>query len=78
MERNVDNEIMLQAAKCEKDCACLSNGADICPVAINMDTGVLFVKYTRKRGCKYKMTYGYKDTICTCPVRKELYTKYQI
>jgi hypothetical protein len=43
-----------------------------------MSTGVLFVKYTKKRGCKYKMDYGYKDTICTCPVRKELYAKYQI
>ena len=78
MQYDVAETTRLQAIKCDKDCACVTEGADICPVAIKMSTGVLFVKYTKKRGCKYKMDYGYRDTICTCPVRKELCAKYKI
>jgi hypothetical protein len=78
MSISIGDDLKKQATKCEKDCACLGENSSICPVAIKMDTGVLFVDYNKRRSCKYKMSYGYKDTICTCPVRKELYSRYKI
>ena len=77
MSYEIPIDIVNQATKCPKDLSCLNNGKQIvCPPINNIAGEILFIKtHTRRSVCPYKMSFGY-SFICHCPVRKEIYKRY--
>jgi len=74
----IENEIQRETTRCKKDFNCLKNeGTNCCKVMNCVNDKVHFVNYTSKDYCGYKMTFGYSD-ICTCPIRKEIFSKYAL
>jgi hypothetical protein len=49
----------------------------MCPVEIHIEGSVLFVTAPHSLLCPYKIHFG-TNYICTCPVRYELSSRYNI
>ncbi len=77
-EIKVNPEILKNTTECKKDFSCLSgNRTDLCKVELNVNDKIHFVKCLSDEPCDYKKSFGY-SFICICPVRKELYNRYNI
>ena len=73
----IDKELLEKTTDCNKDFACLNNDKHICcKVEHCVNNKVHFVKCLDNY-CSYRMSYGYSD-ICNCPIRKEIFNKYNI
>ena len=74
----VSDEIKKSAVKCEKNYICLSrNEENVCKVISSVDDHIMHVYCAHVDKCVYK----YPDEgrcLCTCPVRKEIYDKYDV
>jgi hypothetical protein len=79
MNKNiVINEKIIKKTKCLFNFVCLSDPDKIlCKVESNVGNSVLFVKPTNGSICNYKTNFG-EGHICKCPVRKEIYEKYNL
>ncbi len=78
MEFHVSNEIKKSAINCRKKFICLSrNEANICKVISSVNNDVIFVYCQNNCVCVYQHNFNNR-IICTCPVRLEIYSKYDI
>ncbi len=72
-------EIVKEADKCQKDHACLNDRHyTLCEVDFQREKahfGILVCGY--ETDCPYSSQIG-SQRVCTCPVRQELFKKYQI
>jgi len=72
----IDKTIIAQTTKCKKDIACLKdNGFNICKVSECINNEVHFLECNCDNRCNYRTSFGFKY-LCDCPVRKEIYNKY--
>jgi len=74
-------KISEQAIKAADNCiyhfACLSGDEKcLCAVDDNFNGKILFIKPHNHNACSYRMSFGY-SYICKCPVRKEIFMRYQ-
>ncbi len=77
-EIKISEETVKMAGKCKKNYSCLSEkGADICKVELNVEDKIHFVKCMSIEPCSYRISFGY-SYVCICPVRKELFNRYNI
>ena len=77
MEMKIPQEIIEQTTQCTKNISCLSDKTrDVCKVLHADGVNVLFIEKNAK-SCPYKIPFG-SSYICSCPIRHELYTKYNI
>ena len=75
MEFEVSEEARQNARKCWRGFVCLSGHEEnICTVRDYVGE-VLFVEKRIESYCPYDVTFGYSH-ICTCPVRREIYERY--
>ena len=75
MKFEISEEILQSATKCWRGFTCLSESHNgMCPVR-QWVGDVLFVEKTRQEYCPYDVTFGYSH-ICTCPVRQEIWDRY--
>ncbi len=72
----VNNEIIKKTTKCKKNFRCLSGETPLCKVEERMGE-VIFIMCKEHDPCQYRSYFGYSQ-VCTCPVRKELYSRYKI
>lgn len=71
-------EIVEKTRKCATNLSCLSISAEtLCQAEFLLKNDLLFVKKEHDRRCPYFLEYG-SSGICACPVRLELYKRYQI
>ena len=79
MNKNiVINKKIIKKTKCPFNFVCLSDTDKIsCKVETNINHSVLFVKPTNGSLCNYRTNFG-EGYICKCPVRKEIYEKYNL
>ncbi len=70
-------EILERTTKCKKDFSCLSDKKTICQVELNVDDKIHFVKCMSAEPCDYRISFGY-SFVCLCPVRKELFNRYDV
>ncbi len=72
------DESSLATTSCQKGFTCASGRMDkICKVRELMLGEALLIECTEKLLCHYKESFG-SWAICTCPIRKEIYSKYGI
>ncbi len=72
----IDENISKTATKCIKNLSCMS-GSDICKVELCVDGKIHFIKCMNLEHCNYRISFGY-SFVCNCPVRKELFNRYNI
>lgn len=74
----IDKKIISVTRNCPENFDCLNSDRHVyCKVENCINQNVLFVKYTGKSFCNYKMSFG-NSSICTCPTRKEIFNKYKL
>ena len=77
-EIKINPEILKNTTKCRKDFSCLSGKrTDLCKVELSVKDKIHFVICLNDEPCNYKISFGY-SFVCRCPVRKELYNRYNI
>jgi hypothetical protein len=73
----VSDEAKQSTRYCTRDFACLNGNRDfLCKVEQCLGGQVLFVACLEQGYCSYQRRYGFTGYMCTCPVRKEIYEKY--
>ncbi|HEY9205303.1 MAG TPA: hypothetical protein VIO58_05230 [Candidatus Methanoperedens sp.] len=78
MELAVSEDIIKKTTRCKKGFSCLSGERkDICRVELCIDDKIHFLKCSYDNFCGYQVPFGY-SSVCTCPVRKELFNRYKI
>ncbi len=74
----VSEAAIKKTTKCRKKFSCLSGGiAGICKVEKCIGKDLLFIECKENQYCNYRAYFGY-SSLCTCPVRKELHSRYNI
>ena len=77
-EIRISEDTIKNAGKCRKGHSCLSGQRDdLCKVELNVDDKIHFVKCMSNESCAYRISFGY-SYVCLCPVRKELFNRYNI
>lgn len=71
----IDQDIIDKATKCDKEFACLKESCHpSCKVSDCINYKVHFIEKL-DRHCPYFVHFGF-STVCTCPVRKEIFNIY--
>jgi len=75
----IDQKVIEKTIHCKKEFECLRDVHTSCcinhKVVRCVEKRVLFVKCMDCL-CHYNMTYGVNNIVCSCPVRVEIYRKY--
>jgi len=75
MLKKIDKKIT-DSTECEKSFECLANQENLCKVKLCIAGEVHFLKCD-DNVCKFKAYFG-NESLCTCPVRKEIYNRYKV
>jgi hypothetical protein len=74
----VDESTIKKTTKCKKNFSCLSKERkDLCKVTYNITDKVCFIECKNTEPCDYLFPYGH-SFLCTCPVRKEIFYRYDM
>jgi hypothetical protein len=78
MEIHVSDAARAATTQCKNDFCCLKGKIEnLCPVENCIGGEVHFIKCQKTGGCSYCCSFGYEH-FCACPVRKEIFNKYEI
>ena len=76
MKMKIPDAVIKNTKKCKKLFGCIENDTHVlCKVEHCVDNKVHFIKCLHNDICDYKISFG-KSYFCSCPVRKEIYKKY--
>jgi hypothetical protein len=75
MKYEIDDAIIKGSTQCKKNHACLEGTAPLCSVKLCLMHRIHYVKCLNEEPCTYMNTWD-NSTICTCPVRKEIFNRY--
>ncbi|MBI5099330.1 MAG: hypothetical protein HZB30_08845 [Nitrospirae bacterium] len=73
----VPEEVLQKTTKCNKNFKCLLEDANLCRIICCLGQDINFVKCLGDKACPYLEPHK-KTELCTCPVRNEIYRRYQI
>lgn len=73
----VSEPVLRQTTLCGHKFACLTSSLSICKVQGHMMKGSLVVDCAAGCLCKYQVSFG-TWSICSCPVRREIYDRYAV
>jgi hypothetical protein len=74
----VDDSTINKTTRCEKNFSCLpKKRKDLCKVTYTVEDKVYFVECQNTEPCSYVVPFGH-SFFCSCPVRKEVYVRYNI
>ena len=77
MEIIIDEDTLKSTTKCAKDFSCLKGQNEFCKIEYCVSDTGYFVKCKEHTYCSYKDKFG-GSFYCTCPTRKEIYSKYKL
>ena len=72
----IDESTLRSTTECDKGMQCL-HGANrpLCEVDYSVMDEVFFVHCLNNKRCSYRINFGY-NLMCTCPIRKEIFKRY--
>ena len=78
MAYQISEDIKKRTSQCSNNFGCLTNGkGNICTIHEEI-SGALIIKHLcNKQFCKYFLYYGPRN-ICMCPMRLEIYRRYNV
>lgn len=71
----VDDEVVKKTVVCHNNFACLSGQLPCCSIKKHVGIGVFFIK-DPSCSCLYKSSFGFSNSFCGCPVRREIFRLY--
>jgi hypothetical protein len=75
---HVSDDAKRAADKCPRLFGCLAGAnGDLCKVSSCVDGAMVFVTCEHEGPCPYKHDV-WERTLCTCPVRREIYKRYKL
>ena len=78
MKINIPQDIVQKATKCTKKLRCLSESTDnLCKAICYLSKDLFFVKCLDGKDCAYFEPHEITE-LCTCPVRIEIYQRYNL
>jgi hypothetical protein len=73
----ISEDILWKTTQCTRALSCLNGESDcLCEVEQRIGAEVLFVR-CMNGDCSYRVPFGY-GCVCTCPVRMEMYVRYDL
>ncbi len=75
MKYEIDDAIIKTATECKNNLVCLEGTIPLCSVEHCLMHRIHYVKCLYEEPCPYKETLDHA-TICTCPIRKEIFNRY--
>jgi hypothetical protein len=73
----INKELIKETTKCQKSFDCLNNDKHIFSKVENcVNNKIHFVKCS-DYSCSYLVSFG-NSYVCSCPIRKEIFNKYNI
>jgi hypothetical protein len=73
---DIDPGVLRKAGKCDKALECMyGNSKCLHNVEHSIGEAVCYVKCDEKT-CPYRVSHGFMGTVCSCPVRVEMYKRY--
>jgi hypothetical protein len=75
MKYEIDDATIEAATKCKNNHACLEGTIPLCSIEHCLMHRIHYVKCLYEEPCSYKKTMD-NSTICTCPVRIEIFNIY--
>lgn len=77
MNFQIPEEIVKETTKCNKELKCLTGEAILhCNILYQAKDEDIFYQCLEKGDCAYLEPFK-ETTICTCPIRKEIYQRYK-
>jgi hypothetical protein len=77
MKYNISEETLINTTKCSHNFRCLrDDDFQVCEPEEYVSDELLFVDTKSNIPCSYKLPFA-DSCICHCPVRKEIYRKYE-
>ena len=77
MKYNISEETLIKTTKCSHNFKCLrDDDFQVCKPADYVSDRVLFVDAKSNIPCSYKLPFA-DSFVCQCPVRVEIYRKYE-
>jgi hypothetical protein len=74
----INETIVKETNDCKKNFSCLKTKEhDFCRVRRCISNSVHFIECIDSNNCNYKIAFG-DCQICTCPIRKEIFNKYNL
>ncbi len=74
----IRQDIKHETTNCQKGFSCLSGERkDLCKVLSCYDYDVYFILFENTESCPYQQKIS-ERVYCDCPIRKEIYNKYNI
>jgi len=82
----ISEDVIKQTIKCHSNFSCLDDEEnpkcperlDMCPVENHINGRMVFVDFNKDPSCDYSMPFGENHRICSCPVRNEIYKRYNL
>ena len=77
MNLKIDDHTLQRTTECNKDLACLNDDEHpICKVKFYVGKEFSLIKCLHTEYCFYQTSFGY-SFVCKCPVRNEIYKRYE-
>lgn len=71
----IDDDVVDRATECNRAFSCLAGAKDcLCDIEEVADDPILFIRPDRRLVCPYKVSFG-EFSLCTCPVRREIFLR---
>jgi hypothetical protein len=78
MSFDISDEIKQLTVDCKKGFPCLEGiKENLCKVEHCVNGATHFIRRLNKKSCSYQTSFG-NAFICSCPIRKELYNKFNV
>jgi len=76
----ISDEVKARACDCPREHACLSSaGRACCPVTESVGNAIFVdVNHSGHAACPYRVSFGAKHRLCTCPMRHELFRRHKL
>ena len=82
----ISSDTIKRTTKCQSNFSCLNgeenpkcnNGLAMCSVEDHIAHEMVFVDFNNYYSCNYSIPFGEIHRICNCPVRYEIYKRYQM
>lgn len=84
MKFEINSDTIKRTTKCHCNLNCLNDnenptccdGKPLCPVESTIGKDMLHVAFNNDHNCSYKLDFVKAGFICNCPVRYEIYKRY--
>jgi hypothetical protein len=77
MKLQISEQILNDTTRCRKNFICLTEIKSLCKIKYCLSGKSFIIKPEKHKPCSY-MVFIENVVLCSCPIRKEIYKKYNV